>query len=102
MTWHKVAQEKEIQENSAFSLEIEGKPLAAYRLGESIYVLDDICTHERAFLSDGYVDGNCIECPVHGGRFLIATGEAQGGIVTEDLRTYPVKIENGVVFVDLG
>jgi 3-phenylpropionate/trans-cinnamate dioxygenase ferredoxin component len=59
------------------------------------------CTHERELLCDGLVMDGEIECPKHLGRFSYATGAAQGAPVLVDLRTYPVKIEDDTVYLDL-
>jgi len=67
----------------------------------SYYATDGICTHERAFLPDGLLMGTIIECPKHNGRFDIRTGEAKGAPVCINLKTYPVKVEGGRVFVQI-
>ena len=67
-------------------------PLAVYNLAGSFYVTDDTCTHGKASLAEGYLEGNEIECPWHGGRFDIATGRATCFPATEDIKTYPVTI----------
>jgi 3-phenylpropionate/trans-cinnamate dioxygenase ferredoxin subunit len=46
--------------------------------------------------------GKTIECPKHNGRFDIPTGQAKGAPACINLKTYPVKVEAGRVFVDLG
>jgi 3-phenylpropionate/trans-cinnamate dioxygenase ferredoxin subunit len=46
--------------------------------------------------------GNIIECPMHNGRFDYRTGEAKGAPVCINLKTYPVKIEDGKVLVQIG
>ena len=56
-------------------------------------------THEFAFLSEGFVDGDVIECPLHAGTFDILTGKAMSPPVTEDLRTYSVKVEGDDIYV---
>jgi naphthalene 1,2-dioxygenase system ferredoxin subunit len=53
-------------------------------------------------LSDGFLEGTHIECPLHQGKFDVCSGKAMCAPLTVDIRTYPVKIENGRVFVDLG
>ena len=65
------------------------------------YATDDICTHEFASLAEGFVDGDCIECPLHAGKFHIPTGKAMTAPVTEDIRTYPVKVEGDEIFINL-
>jgi 3-phenylpropionate/trans-cinnamate dioxygenase ferredoxin subunit len=66
------------------------------------FATDGLCTHERTHLADGFVMGDIIECPKHNGRFNYKTGEAKGAPVCIDLRTYPVKVEAGKVFVLIG
>jgi 3-phenylpropionate/trans-cinnamate dioxygenase ferredoxin subunit len=46
------------------------------------------------------MDGE-IECPKHLGRFSYATGAAQGAPVLVDLRTYPVKLEDDTVYLEI-
>ena len=74
-------------------------PIALYRVGDRVYALDDVCTHELALLSQGFVEGGAVECPLHGARFDIATGRCLAPPATVDLRTYAVRIEGGEVFV---
>jgi 3-phenylpropionate/trans-cinnamate dioxygenase ferredoxin subunit len=59
------------------------------------------CTHERELLCDGLVMDGEIECPKHMGRFSYSTGAAQGAPVLVDLRTYPVKIEDDTVYLEV-
>ena len=66
-----------------------------------LYALDNICTHQFAVLSEGYVEDGCIECPLHQGRFSLATGAPLAPPVTEPVRVYPVRTEAGKVYVEL-
>jgi nitrite reductase/ring-hydroxylating ferredoxin subunit len=75
--------------------------VALFRVGDQFYATDDICTHAEASLSDGYVDGDVVECPFHSARFCIRTGKALSLPASEPLKTYPVKIEDGAVCVDI-
>ena len=75
---------------------------AIYRSpNDNYYCTDGLCTHEQVHLADGLVIDNIIECPKHNGRFDYRTGQAKGAPVCVDLRTYPVKVENGRVFVQI-
>jgi 3-phenylpropionate/trans-cinnamate dioxygenase ferredoxin subunit len=65
------------------------------------YATDGLCSHERAHLADGLVLGDIIECPKHNGRFHYATGDAKRAPARVPLRTYPVKVESGKVFIRL-
>lgn len=74
---------------------------AVYRIDGVYYATDNFCTHEEALLSDGWLDGCMVECPLHAGRFDVRDGKAQGDPVDVDLKTYPVKQDGGRFFVGL-
>jgi 3-phenylpropionate/trans-cinnamate dioxygenase ferredoxin subunit len=80
-----------------------GKTYALYRSpDDEYYATDGLCTHEKIHLCDGLVMDNTIECPKHNGRFNYKTGKAMGAPCVVHLKTYPVKVEAGKVFVDIG
>jgi len=80
-----------------------GKTYALYRSpDDKYYATDGICTHEHAYLTDGLVMDNIVECPKHNGRFDYRTGAAKGAPVCVNLKTYPVKVEAGKVLIDVG
>jgi naphthalene 1,2-dioxygenase system ferredoxin subunit len=80
---------------------IAGRGVAIYTVGEDIYATDDVCTHGHARLCDGFLDGHEIECPLHQGKFDVRNGLPTCAPVTEALRSYPVKVEGGRVFLQL-
>ena len=65
------------------------------------YATDGHCTHEKTLLCDGLVMGGIIECPKHNGRFDYTSGQALGAPVLADIRTYPVKVIDGTVFIEV-
>lgn len=75
--------------------------LAIFRVQDKVYCTDNICTHGNALLSDGLVEGHEIECPFHQGRFDVRDGRVTCEPAQKSLKTYPVHISNGRVFVDL-
>ncbi len=78
-----------------------GKRLIVYRTGKGYFATDRRCTHQAADLMRGYFDEDIIECPVHQGRFNICTGAALSAPASTPLKTYPVKIEAGKLFVEV-
>jgi nitrite reductase/ring-hydroxylating ferredoxin subunit len=101
MTWHPVAFVKDIGEDLPLPVDIGDDSIALYNIDGKVYATSNICTHEHAYLSDGYLDGDCIECPLHGARFHVPTGEVRGGPVSNGLKLYPVKVEGEQVFIDM-
>jgi 3-phenylpropionate/trans-cinnamate dioxygenase ferredoxin subunit len=79
-------------------------PIAVYRLNDGFYATDDTCTHAEASLAAGDVDlEECaVECPYHGSFFDIKTGHVLSLPASKPLKTYPVKVVDDEVFVDVG
>jgi naphthalene 1,2-dioxygenase ferredoxin component len=90
-----------VPEDEVIGVEVGGKDLALYRVGGQFYATDNICTHGHARLCDGFLEGHEIECPLHQGKFDIRDGRAMCAPLTVDVRTYPIRIEDGKVFVAL-
>jgi 3-phenylpropionate/trans-cinnamate dioxygenase ferredoxin component len=79
-----------------------GKDYAIYRSPDDEYFATaGHCTHENVLLAGGLVMDHIIECPKHNGRFDYRTGEAKGAPVCINLKTFPIKIEGGRVFVNI-
>jgi 3-phenylpropionate/trans-cinnamate dioxygenase ferredoxin subunit len=101
-TWVEVCAADEIDEEDVVRFDHAGRTFAIYRSPEDTYhATDGLCTHEKIHLADGLVMDHIIECPKHNGRFDYKTGEAKGAPVCVDLKTYPVKVEGGTVFIGL-
>ena len=101
-TWIEVCAADDIDEEDVIRFDHAGRTFAIYRSPEDTYhATDGLCTHEKIHLADGLVMDHIIECPKHNGRFNYKTGEAKGAPVCVDLRTYPVKVEGGTVFINV-
>lgn len=100
--WIEVCAADEIDEEDVIRFDHAGRTFAIYRSPEDTYhATDGLCTHEKIHLADGLVMDHIIECPKHNGRFNYKTGEAKGAPVCVDLKTYPVKVEGGTVFIGI-
>jgi len=101
MSLVKVCPYDEVPENGAVALEIDGTPVAVVRSGENLYAISDICSHAEVSLSQGDIYDNTIECWLHGSCFDLRTGKPTNPPATESIDTYPVKVEDGAVYVSL-
>jgi len=100
--WIQVCQADDIEAEDVIRFDHGDRTFAIYRSDDDqYYASDGLCTHEKVHLAGGFVMDNIIECPKHNGRFDISTGEAKGAPACIDLRTYPVKVENGQVVIDI-
>ncbi|QDT35639.1 non-heme iron oxygenase ferredoxin subunit [Thalassoglobus polymorphus] len=70
------------------------------RAGDDFYCVEDICTHDGQPMTDGDFDGCELTCPRHGAKFNVKTGAATQMPATEPVRTFPVEIRNGEIYVE--
>ena len=100
--WTDAAAFDELPEDDVMGVEVGGLDIALYSVEGEVYATSNTCTHGQARLCDGFLEGHEIECPLHQGRFDVRSGKAMCAPLTEDIRTYPVKIEGGRVYLALG
>ncbi len=97
--WHPVANAADIAHEEPIKVQVGDEDIAIYNVDGEFYATSNICTHGFASMVDGFQEGDAIECPLHGGRFDIKSGRALCAPVTEDLRTFEVKVNDGRVYV---
>lgn len=100
MAWTRIASASQLQDDEALPIALEGRQLALFRSGGEFHATDNVCTHQYALLSDGYVEDGCVECPLHQARFDLRSGEALCAPATQPIRVYPVRVEGDDVLVD--
>lgn len=99
--WIEVCATSDIDEEDLIRWDHDGRSFAIYNTQKGFFATDGYCTHEQQHLADGLVTGTVIECPLHQGRFDIVTDKALRPPVRVALGTYPVKVEDGIVFIQL-
>lgn len=99
--WVRAADRNDLAEGEALGVEVAGHAIALYDVDGTLFATDNICTHAYARLSDGWLDGELIECPLHAARFDVRTGKVLDPPATIDLKTYPVRLVDGEIQVKL-
>ncbi|HTV88870.1 MAG TPA: non-heme iron oxygenase ferredoxin subunit [Stellaceae bacterium] len=99
--WVTAAKRSDLAPGDVLGVVLNGREIALYELDGELYATDDVCTHAYARLSDGFLDRDEIECPLHAGRFDVKTGKATAPPCTDDLKTYPVRIAGDAIEVKL-
>jgi len=85
---------RDVAVGTALRVKLEGQPaMAVYNHGGRIYVTADRCTHQGASLSAGVLNGDTVECPLHGCLFRITTGEALGPPCVVGVKSYDVEVQ---------
>jgi Ferredoxin subunits of nitrite reductase and ring-hydroxylating dioxygenases len=98
--WHRVAELAELAEETGREFVVNGRIVAVFKEGETVSAMDGICPHAGGPLGEGSVQGGVVTCPWHGWQFHIATGQH---CLSPQIRQtcFPVKVEDGAVYVEL-
>lgn len=88
-------------ERCVHAVTANGEPVVLANWEGEVYALEDICSHQDFPLSDGEVDNGEIECIFHGARFDLKTGKAMCLPAIRPVKSYPVEIRDGEIFVQV-
>ena len=99
--WIEVAKTDSIDMEDLIRFDYASKTYCIYRIEDGYFATDGMCTHEAVHLEDGLVMDDEIECPMHQGVFNIKSGEAISPPACDDLKTYPVKVENNLIYINI-
>ncbi|HJT05682.1 MAG TPA: non-heme iron oxygenase ferredoxin subunit [Stellaceae bacterium] len=100
-SWVAVASVTALPEGDMVGVKVGDRLIALYNVAGRIYATDNVCSHAFALLSDGWLDGSEIECPLHAGRFDVTTGKGLGPPIPSDIRTYATRIVGDRIEIDL-
>ena len=92
---------KDIMQNASKVFNIDDKEIALFNCEGKFYAIDDLCSHSEASLSEGEVYDCKVECPLHGAEFDLNPGEAVTLPATKPVKTYPVYVEDGYLYIEM-
>ncbi|HLF77327.1 MAG TPA: non-heme iron oxygenase ferredoxin subunit [Dehalococcoidia bacterium] len=81
--------------------DVNGRSIALANVDGTFYAIDNVCTHDRGPLGEGTLAGDQVECPRHGARFDVKTGQVRALPAVRPVRTYPVQVSGDEVQVDV-
>ncbi|MGH7259684.1 MAG: Rieske (2Fe-2S) protein [Nitrospiraceae bacterium] len=95
-----VAKLADVPPGQCLAVEVEGTGVALCNVGGTIYALDNCCPHAGGPIGEGTIEGDCVECPWHGWRYNVKTGErTENPQIKVDC--YPVHVEGDAIQVDV-
>ena len=97
--WIDAAARDDVPQEDVIAVSAGGREIALYGVDGEVFATDNICTHGHARLCEGFLEGHEIECPLHQGKFDVRTGAPTCAPASEALKSYPVKIEGGRVWL---
>ena len=99
--WKKAFSTSELQPGRSKSVKYDGVQIAVCQVGQEYFAIHDICTHDGGSLDQGELVEDRIECPRHGAWFNVKTGKVLSFPAVKDIKTFPVKIENNEIYVEV-
>jgi len=98
-----VADASDIEAGAVGVVSAEGRSFAVGHTADGDWgAVDNVCTHDGGTLGEGELDDRCVECPRHGAKFDLFTGEVKAMPAVFPVNAYPVRIRDGVIEIDLG
>ena len=91
----------ELPPGRACSLEVAGRAVLVGNVGGELCAIADLCSHDRLPIGPGRIRGGAVQCPRHGARFDIRTGEVVEGPALLDVERFPVRVVDGEIVVDV-
>jgi 3-phenylpropionate/trans-cinnamate dioxygenase ferredoxin subunit len=108
MSYKKISEVENIPINEMRKFSIDEKEVLIANINGKFYAINNRCTHAGGDLSKGKLEGTIVQCPRHGSKFNIQTGEAISGpkilflkFNTENIKTYEIKKENGNLMIKI-
>ena len=99
--WARVTSVENIPLHEGRAVNTDGRQIAIFHLPDRFLTIDNQCPHKGGPLCDGIVAGSIVVCPLHGRRFDLETGLAVRASEPACVATYPTRVEQGIVLVDL-
>ena len=97
----KVAAQDELEEGGLLAVEVDGEPICLAKVDGRVYAFTDNCTHISGPLNEGDLEGCVLTCPWHGAQFDVRTGKVLRGPARQNILTYPVKVEDESILINL-
>ena len=97
----KICDEQSLTEGKVKTAKVLARTVAVFRVEGVVYGIEADCKHMKASIAHGRIEGHTITCPAHGWQYDIRTGACLNEPWAQ-LKTYPVTLENGHIFVDVG
>jgi 3-phenylpropionate/trans-cinnamate dioxygenase ferredoxin subunit len=101
MAFYKVGRLSEIEPGGACLVEAGDREIALFKVDGELYAIDDCCSHEEGSLSQGELIGHEVECPVHGARFDVRTGEVTEEPAVLQVDTFAVRVNGDEIEIDI-
>jgi nitrite reductase/ring-hydroxylating ferredoxin subunit len=95
----KVAETKDVQASQMVAVDVNGEKVCLSNVNGKYYAIGNVCTHMGGPLAEGKLEEYIVQCPWHGSRFDIRSGEVVRPPAMRPESTYEIKVENNNIFI---
>ncbi len=95
-----VAKMEEFANTGMLCKVVDQQKIALFKVGEKIYAINNSCSHAGGPLCEGELDGAIIQCPLHGARFDVTSGEVKGPPAIRPQKTFPVRVDGSDILIE--
>jgi len=96
--YSKVCRQEDLIEGIGNRFLINDIDIALFNIKGDIFALCNVCPHQHsALIYKGFIEDNCVICPVHGWKFNLKDGKMNNG--GNGLNSYPIKIIDGYIYI---
>lgn len=97
----KIGTKTDFPENRTTQVIVDGQEICIAHAADNFFAFDDSCTHAHALLSGCDINNGNVDCPLHGAKFSVRTGQALTPPAVEPLKMYEVKTEGDDVLIQI-
>jgi nitrite reductase/ring-hydroxylating ferredoxin subunit len=97
--WTPVGSRDQVEPDTPLAAAVGDLKIGIYDVGGTLHAIEDICPHANAHLSEGFVTGCEVECPLHAAVFDVTNGKNLRGEPCRDVLTFPVRVVDGRIEV---
>ncbi len=97
----KIAETKDFSKNQMQVFNLKGREILLIKLDGKFHAFDNRCPHMGYPLFFGSLEGDTLICGFHSAKFNVKTGKSLGSVTSEPLKTFPVKIQNSSIFIEI-
>lgn len=90
--WRCAGHAGDLSDDAPLEFKLDGTEIGIYKVGDALYALENVCPHAFALLTQGFIDGDTVECPLHEAVFHIPTGKCLKEPGGRDLKMYSVRL----------
>jgi len=99
--FYTVAAQQDLPDGTQMHVDLNGTELLLINFGGEYFAVDYYCSHEKLGMEGGLIENYCLHCPHHSATFDIRDGSVQSAPAWEDILTYSVKVEDGLIQVSV-